>query len=94
MTDPNIIVNYKRLNRHYDLILKQFDEIALYDLAHSLRMWVDMKESVADFLKLYPPKQKFKSYTVTKQLNRIVGRREYIIAGLPNGVKHGVETPI
>lgn len=87
MTDPNIQVNYKRLKRHYDLNLKEFDEIALYDLAHSLRMWVDMKENVSDYLKINPPNQKFKSYTVTKQLNRLVGKREYIISGLPNGVQ-------
>ena len=86
MTDQNIRINYRRLKRHYDLNLKGYDDIALYDLAHSLRMWVDMKEQVSIYLKTNQPDQRFKSYTVNKQLKRLLGRYEYVIACLPKGV--------
>ncbi|WP_410005039.1 hypothetical protein [Aequorivita nionensis] len=87
MIEANIIINYKRLKRHFDLNIIGFDEIALYDLSHALRMWVDMKENVSEYLKLKPKSKKFKSYNVSKQLSRLVNNKEYIIAGLSNGIR-------
>ena len=86
MSYNNISINYKRLKRHYDLNLVKFDEIALYDLAHALRMWLDMEDAVNDYLLGKSPNTKFKSYTVSKQLSRLLKNKKYILAGLPGGV--------
>ena len=72
MIEANIIINYKRLKRHFDLNIIGFD---------------DMKENVSEYLKLKPKSKKFKSYNVSKQLSRLVNNKEYIIAGLSNGIR-------
>jgi hypothetical protein len=40
-------LQYDRLSRHYDAALTTKDEISFLDLAHALRIWVDMKTEVA-----------------------------------------------
>jgi len=86
MTEQNIKINYERLKRHYEFNIQKFDEIALYDLAHSLRMWTDMEKTVSEYLLNIQPKLKFKSYSVSKQLNRLVNHKEYIISSFPGGI--------
>lgn len=39
-------LQYDRLARHYEAALAAKDEISFLDLAHSLRIWVDMKAEV------------------------------------------------
>ncbi len=39
-------LQYDRLSRHHDAALATKDEISFLDLAHALRIWVDMKSEV------------------------------------------------
>jgi hypothetical protein len=84
----NLIINYKRLQRHYDINLKSYDEIALLDLSHVLRIWMEMAESVQSYL-IYCDKDKivrFPSYSLSKKLAKYIAGKEHIIAGTCGGV--------
>jgi len=82
----NIHVNYERLRRHYERCVSSFDEVSLYDLAHALRMWMDMKILADKFLVENNIGTNLLSYKVSKKLARLVTKKEHIIAGLPGGV--------
>ena len=77
MKFEEVYINYHRLLRHYQFNLKKYDKIALLDLSHSLRMWVDMKVLVDDYIEQNPLEKKFKSNTVSKSLNRLINKYEY-----------------
>lgn len=93
MDNRNILINHARLKRHYEANLKSYDEIALLDLSHALRMWMDMKDVVNEYLLSISSNVKFKSFTVSKQLSRLVANKEYILAGLPGGVSTTAGNP-
>jgi hypothetical protein len=41
-------LQYDRLARHYSSALRDKDEISYLDLAHALRVWVEMKATVTE----------------------------------------------
>ncbi len=45
-----IKIQFNRLKRHYDSCQRLHDEISFLDLAHSLRIWVDLKSEVDKLL--------------------------------------------
>lgn len=78
----NIFINYERLERHYKSSILKLDNIALLDLAHTLRIWLDMKSLVDEYLLNYPLKNKFKSQSVSEKLKQAIGNNECVAAGL------------
>lgn len=46
MDETHIRLQYERLARHEAILAEKMDEIALLDLAASLRVWADMKRDV------------------------------------------------
>lgn len=46
MDIKDVHVQYDRLLRHFQAATATKDEISLLDLAHALRIWVDMKSDV------------------------------------------------
>jgi hypothetical protein len=85
----NIALNRERLNRQYAILCRAYDEAALLDLAHILRVWVDMKADVQRYLYQLNPHIKFHSYTVSKRLNQALSGKKFILSGLPGGVVSG-----
>lgn len=51
MDIKHLHLQYDRLSRHYEAALTTKDEISFLDLAHALRVWVDMKSSVTQMAK-------------------------------------------
>lgn len=46
MQKSHIKIQFERLKRHYKLAKEEKDKIAFLDLAHSLRIWSELKEDV------------------------------------------------
>jgi len=53
------------------------DTIALMDMTHVLRIWVDMKSDVDDFLATISPYPAFKNPEYTKDLKRLLKRHKH-----------------
>lgn len=51
MNIEHLRIQYDRLSRHHASALQAKDEVSFLDLAHSLRVWVDMKVAVTDLAK-------------------------------------------
>ncbi len=44
----NYSIHYERLKRHYSFAIKHYDLISFLDLAHSLRIWTEIKKNVTE----------------------------------------------
>lgn len=50
MDKDHLILQFKRLERHYKLAKEKKDPVSFLDLSHCLRIWVDMKKQVEQFI--------------------------------------------
>ena len=82
----NIEDGLVRLQRQYDICFRGFDRPAFKDLAHILRVWVDMRKEVDFYLRTNRPATKFMSYSLNPPLNRYYSDRPYFIIVFPRGV--------
>ena len=82
-----IMVQLKRLQRHYDISVKSYDDASLLDLAHVLRIWVELKSVLPDKYNSVVIKKPFRSGSPSKKLSRGVKDCQYVLSFLPkNGV--------
>lgn len=50
MDEDHIKMQFQRLKRHYDACTNEIDEISMLDLAHSLRIWAEMAQSIDELI--------------------------------------------
>ena len=80
MTDYNVLL--ERLKRHYYLSVKYYDKVSLYDLAHVLRIWTEVKGGIDEKYGMVT----FKKNIRTRSLKKIFSGSDYVYAYLPGGV--------
>ena len=71
----------QRLKRHYLRSLTEYDQISLWELSHSLRIWVEMIEN-----KAVESSRNFIVPVRTKGLKNILKKSSYIYSYLPGGI--------
>ena len=92
MDKKHLMLQYQRLLRHYERALRDRDQISFLDLAHSLRIWVDMKAYVDEISKTDGRSLTFKNSEKQRELNNILKGSDYTYIPLASGVKSsGVE---
>jgi len=82
----NIRLGLERLHRHYQFSVKEYDEVSLLDLSNALRQWVDMQDSVQDYLTQYRPAQTFSTYTLRPDLLKACHGAKYIVTYFVKGI--------
>ncbi|MGI4835943.1 MAG: hypothetical protein ACRYFK_21020 [Janthinobacterium lividum] len=82
----NIEDSIIRLKRHYAICKQGYDRAAFKDLAHTLRVWMDMKAEVDRFLTQARPASKFISYSFLPVFNKLVRQHEFIAVYFPKDV--------
>jgi hypothetical protein len=80
-------LQYDRLARHHQAALTQKDEISFLDLAHSLRIWVDMKGVVADLAKARGIDLSLRHHTQPKFLKKSLQGARHTYLPLASGVQ-------
>ncbi len=86
-TMNNYKLQLERLKRHYEQSINAYDLVSFLDLAHTLRIWTELKEAIQrDF-----PKSKFKKWILTKRLHSILNENNCIYAHLPDWVRTKAE---
>jgi hypothetical protein len=81
MNDYQLQLN--RLKRHYDSSINTFDFISFLDLAHTLRIWMEIKDGIE---KLYNIPT-FKKIVITKTFKKLINNSGHAFAYFPDGVK-------
>lgn len=77
--------NLKRLQRHYELAVRTYDEIALADLSHILRIWSEMKSDLVRIIPSLSSSREFRAGYPTKHVRRILAGHEFVLSYLPEG---------
>jgi len=72
----------ERLKRHYQASINHYDPISLLDLAHTLRVWTELKDGV-DNVWSQPT---FKKAILTRSMKKILTGAEYAYAYFPDGL--------
>lgn len=67
-----IRLQFFRLERHYNTTLSTKDPISFLDLAHCLRIWVDMKASIDLLLKQLDHQVEFRNTILNRKLKQIL----------------------
>lgn len=75
-----------RLQRQYMICSEGYDRPAFKDLAHNLRIWMDMRKEVDFYLRVNRPSTKFMNFALTPRLNRDFPNHRYLIVAFPRGV--------
>lgn len=83
----HIRLQYERLTRHYLAALETKDEISFLDLAHALRIWVDLKDQVTQLAKELGAQLPFAHYTQPKIFKRSLQGSRYVYIQLASGVE-------
>ena len=81
-----ILVQLERLRRHYDHALRTYDHISFLDLAHSARIWTEIKHSIHTEFPAFAAASCFRSSSPNKRVVRLSKGERYVFAGMPEGV--------
>lgn len=80
MTDCKI--QLERLKRHYFTSLNHYDKISFLDLAHSLRIWTELKSRID----IIVPEPIFKKAIITKTTKKVFSHSEFVYSYFLDGV--------
>lgn len=82
-----VTLQLERLRRHYEVAVHSNDTVALLDLAHTLRIWTELKGLLPELAPRFSSATVFKTaIPVRKILNAARGYR-YVFANMPGGVR-------
>lgn len=80
-------LQYDRLARHHEAALAQKDEVSFLDLAHALRIWVDMKGAVPELAKERGLELSLRHHTQPKLLKKSLQGARHTYIPLASGVE-------
>jgi len=82
-----VLVQLKRLRRHYELSVRNYDDVSLLDLAHVLRIWTELKSVLSEKYADFKIKKPFKTGSPIRKVLKQAANCQYIFSYLPgNGV--------
>ena len=88
----HILLQYQRLERHYQESLERKDPISFLDLAHCLRIWVDMRNHIDAIAKSKNVSFRLANTATSKAIKKILKGSKYTYLPLGSGVESpGVE---
>ncbi len=92
MNLEHLHLQYDRLARHHEAALRHKDPISFLDLAHALRIWVDMKALVTEMARAKSIRLQFGHFKMPRAAKEILRGSQYTYLPLAAGVASpGVE---
>lgn len=81
-----VLFQLERLRRHYENCVRTYDQIAMYELSHSLRIWTDLKTTLPKLAPAFHTCRAFKSVKPPKKLMHAMKAARFVMAYMPGGV--------
>ena len=81
-----VALQFNRLKRHYDSAVKTYDEISLLDLAHTLRIWTELKKPLQDVAPEFSNSISFKTGSPTPRVLKAARGSDNVFCYMPGGV--------
>lgn len=82
----SLAVQFARLRRHSDAAGKTYDYVSFLDLAHTLRVWADMKQTMSSAAPKFSESIAFRTATPSRHALRTLRGREFVYSLLPDDV--------
>lgn len=79
-------LNYERLRRRVVTCERYYDQIELFDLSHSLRLWSELKDNIGSFNKVAESSRRFKTACPSRPSARILKTAESVFCPFPGHV--------
>lgn len=80
-----VLIQYERLRRHYEVVEKTYDYASFLDLSHILRIWCELKTALPKYSKSAASMALFKSAVPNRKILKSHSKTEYIVAFMPGG---------
>jgi len=81
----NILLQFERLRRHYEQVVRTYDEVSLLDLTHSLRNWTELAGTLQELAPVFSDAMAFRTSSPTKRASRSIKGYRYVLAYMPGG---------
>ncbi|MCC8991449.1 MAG: hypothetical protein LM514_02410 [Streptococcus sp.] len=81
-----ILIQMNRLRRHYNVVVRSYDQIALLDLSHSLRIWVELKQALVRISPKFSSSILFKTAIPARKVLKAARGHRFIFSYMPGGV--------
>ena len=78
--DPlgNVGLHLERLRRHYEAAVRSYDDVALLDLSHVLRIWTELKIPLAQHVPAFRTTIAFKTGMPSRKVLRAAKGHRYV----------------
>lgn len=81
-----ILLQLERLRRHYDVAVRTYDHVALLDLSHSLRIWVELKQPLLSIAPAFSNSLSFKTAIPARKVLKAARGHSFVFSYMPGGV--------
>lgn len=81
-----ILLHLERLRRHYEAAVRTYDHVSLLDLSHSLRIWTELKQPLAEIAPKFSTSISFKTAIPAKKVFKAARGHRFVFSYMPGGV--------
>lgn len=82
----SVPIQYERLRRHYDFAARTYDHVSFLDLAHTLRVWSDLMQTVGSVAPEFSKSTSFRTATPSRHAQRTLRDRVFVYSLLTDSV--------
>ncbi len=82
-----VLLHLERLRRHYQAAVKDYDQVSLLDLSHSLRLWVELKKPLERLAPDFSKSLQFRTGLPAKKVLRAARGHSFVFSYMPGGVR-------
>jgi hypothetical protein len=80
-------LHLERLRRHYEVVVKTYDQVSLLDLSHTLRIWTELKKPIESIAPAFSESLLFKTGLPARKVLRAAKGYAYVFSYMPGGVR-------
>lgn len=81
----SVLLQLERLRRHYDAAVHTYDEVALLDLAHILRVWTELKRPLLQLSPSFSTTQCFLTAIPARKVLAAARGHRFVFSYMPGG---------
>ena len=74
----SLAIQYERLRRHYDAAARTYDQVSFLDLAHTLRVWSDLTQTIETVAPKFSKSTAFRTVSPSRHARRTLRDRVFV----------------
>lgn len=82
----SLAIQFERIQRHSEAAARTYDHVSFLDLAHTLRIWADLKQTIASTAPDFSKSIAFRTARPSRHAQRMLRGREFVYSLLADSV--------